>query len=157
MSEKKFKKVGVLMGGPSAERDVSLRSGAAIAGALRTRGYDVLEIDLKTASVDVPAGVEAVFVALHGEFGEDGGVQAILRERKIPYTGSGPEASELAFDKVLSFSQSTKADDAQLKIGLCYLRMGKKPQAKESLNLLVNRFPASEYVPRAKKYLADLN
>ena len=102
MSEKKFKKVGVLMGGPSAERDVSLRSGAAIAGALRTRGYDVLEIDLKTASVDVPAGVEAVFVALHGEFGEDGGVQAILRERKIPYTGSGPEASELAFDKVLS-------------------------------------------------------
>ena len=102
MSVKRFQKVGVLMGGPSSERDVSLRSGAAIAGALRTRGYEVVEIDLKTASVDVPAGVEAVFVALHGEFGEDGGVQSILRERKIPYTGSGPEASELAFDKVLS-------------------------------------------------------
>lgn len=102
MSAKKFRKVGVLMGGPSSEREVSLRSGAAIAGALRTRGYEVVEIDLKTTSVEIPAGVEAVFVALHGEFGEDGGVQAILRERKIAYTGSGPEASELAFDKVLS-------------------------------------------------------
>lgn len=102
MSAKKFKRVGVLMGGPSSEREVSLRSGAAIAGALRTRGYEVVEIDLKTTSVEIPAGVEAVFVALHGEFGEDGGVQAILRERKIAYTGSGPEASELAFDKVLS-------------------------------------------------------
>lgn len=102
MSAKKFKRVGVLMGGPSSEREVSLRSNAAIAGALRTRGYEVVEIDLKTTSVEIPAGVEAVFVALHGEFGEDGGVQAILRERKIAYTGSGPEASELAFDKVLS-------------------------------------------------------
>ncbi len=99
---KRFNKVGVLMGGPSSERDVSLRSGSAVAKALRERGYDVAEIDLKTSAVEIPAGVEAVFVALHGEFGEDGGVQAILRERKVPYTGSGPEASELAFDKVLS-------------------------------------------------------
>jgi len=90
------------MGGPSSERDVSLRSGAAVAKALRERGYDVVEVDLKTSAVDIPSGVEAVFVALHGEFGEDGSVQAILRERKVPYTGSGPEASELAFDKVLS-------------------------------------------------------
>jgi len=62
-----------------------------------------------------------------------------------------------AFDKVLGYGQSQKADDAQLKIGMCYLKMGKKQQAKESLTLLIGRFPQSEYVPRAKKYLADLN
>ncbi|MBD3395681.1 MAG: tol-pal system protein YbgF [Chitinivibrionales bacterium] len=62
-----------------------------------------------------------------------------------------------SFDKVLSYAKSPKADDAQLKIGLSYLKMGKKTHAKESFNLLVNRFPHSEYVPRAKKYLAELN
>ena len=99
---RKFQKVGVLMGGPSAERPVSLRSGAAVAKGLRACGYEVVEIDLTTTTVDVPAGVEAVFIALHGEFGEDGGVQAFLRERGIPYTGAGPEASLVCFDKALS-------------------------------------------------------
>jgi D-alanine-D-alanine ligase len=95
----KFSRVGVLMGGPSAERDVSLRSGAAVAKGLRARGYDVAEIILDSRSVNIPSGVEAVFIALHGEFGEDGGVQAILRELGIPYTGAGPEASRQCFDK----------------------------------------------------------
>ena len=102
MTKKKFRKVGVLMGGPSSEREVSLRSGAAVAAGLRTAGYEVVDIDVKTADLEIPAGVEAVFVALHGEFGEDGTVQAILREKGIPYTGSGPEASRASFDKVLS-------------------------------------------------------
>jgi tol-pal system protein YbgF len=61
------------------------------------------------------------------------------------------------FDKVLGYGKSQKADDAQLKIGMSYLKMGKKAEAKESLNLLINRFPGSEYVPRAKKYLAEIN
>lgn len=102
MSARRFRKVGVLMGGPSSEREVSLRSGAAVANALRTAGYEVLEIDVKDRTVDIPAGVEAVFVALHGEFGEDGEIQALLRAKGIPYTGSGPESSRRAFDKVLS-------------------------------------------------------
>jgi D-alanine-D-alanine ligase len=96
------------MGGPSAEREVSLRSGSAVAGGLRTAGYEVLEIDVPTREVTIPAGVEAVFIALHGEFGEDGTIQALLRDRGIPYTGSGPDASRMAFDKVVSkrvFSQ----------------------------------------------------
>jgi len=90
------------MGGPSAERDVSLRSGAAVAKGLREAGYDVSEVDVRGPDFLLPAGVEAVFVALHGEFGEDGQVQAILERKKIPYTGSGPEASRTSFDKVLS-------------------------------------------------------
>ena len=100
--DQRFKRVTVLMGGPSAERDVSLRSGAAIARGLRAAGYEVMELDVKGHELDIPAGTEAVFIALHGEFGEDGTVQDRLRERGIPYTGSGPEASRLAFDKIAS-------------------------------------------------------
>jgi D-alanine-D-alanine ligase len=102
MTRKRFKKVGVLMGGPSREREVSLHSGRAVVEALRTAGYDVAAIDLKDRELDLPTGIEAVFVALHGEFGEDGQVQALLKQRQIPYTGSGPEASRRSFDKRLS-------------------------------------------------------
>ena len=98
----RFNKVGVLMGGPSSEREVSLRSGAAVASGLRQCGYQVVDIDLVDCNVEIPQGVEAVFVVLQGEFGEDGTVQAILREMQIPYTGSGPESSHRAFDKILS-------------------------------------------------------
>jgi len=99
---RRFDTVAVLMGGPSAERDVSLRSGAAVADGLRQAGYTVVEIDVTGRALDIPEPVQAVFVALHGEFGEDGRVQALLEQRKLPYTGSGPEASQTAFDKVAS-------------------------------------------------------
>jgi D-alanine-D-alanine ligase len=102
MTDRPYRNVGVLMGGPSAEREVSLRSGAAVAAGLRTAGYEAVEIDVTTNDVSIPPGVEAVFIALHGRFGEDGTVQALLRDRGIPYTGSGPDASRLAFDKVVS-------------------------------------------------------
>jgi D-alanine-D-alanine ligase len=98
----RFKRIAVLKGGPSAEREVSLASGAAVARALRARGYDVVEVDVTDAVLDLPPDVDAVFIALHGAFGEDGGVQAILEARGIPYTGSGPTASRLAFDKIES-------------------------------------------------------
>lgn len=99
---KRFRKVAVLMGGPSAEREISLRSGAAVANGLRASGYAVTEIDVKDRTLTIPPGIEAAFVALHGEFGEDGGVQAILERAGIPYTGSSPEASRAAFDKKAS-------------------------------------------------------
>jgi len=99
---KRFKRVAVLMGGPSSERGVSLRSGAAVAKGLREAGYEVIEVDVKGQDFDVPEGVEAAFVALHGEFGEDGQIQKILDAKRIPYTGSGPEASRRSFDKILS-------------------------------------------------------
>jgi D-alanine-D-alanine ligase len=97
-----FKNVAVLMGGPSSEREVSLRSGAAVARGLEQAGYCVQSVELTRAHVDVPAGVEAVFVALHGAYGEDGGVQADLNRLGIPYTGSGYAASRAAMDKAVS-------------------------------------------------------
>jgi D-alanine-D-alanine ligase len=105
----KFKKVAVLMGGPSAEREVSLRSGAAVARGLREAGYVVDEVDARDGELKFAADVEAVFVALHGAFGEDGVVQAKLRDMNMPYTGSGAEASRCSFDKLLSKQMFAKA------------------------------------------------
>lgn len=95
----KFRHIVVLKGGPSAEREVSLASGAAVADALRDGGYDVTEIDVTHTDFVLPGDTDAVFVALHGTFGEDGEVQGLLSERGVPYVGSGPRASRLAFDK----------------------------------------------------------
>ena len=101
-----FKKVGVLLGGLSSEREVSLASGRAVAAGLRRSGFEVVEID---ADRDLDkrlreADVEAVFIALHGKWGEDGTVQGLLEMRGIPYTGSGVTASAAAMDKHLTRS-----------------------------------------------------
>lgn len=100
MSEKL--KVTVMLGGPSAEREVSLRSGNAVAQALRSLGHQVSELDPKTDSWELPAGTQVVFLALHGTYGEDGTVQRRLESLGIPYTGCGPDASRIAFDKFLT-------------------------------------------------------
>ena len=108
--KKKFKKVAVLMGGPSSERAVSLRSGAAVAKALRERGYEVAEVVVgEDSSFAVPPGTEVAFVAMHGRFGEDGTIQALLRRQGVPHTGSSPEASRRAFDKSLSKTTMVQA------------------------------------------------
>lgn len=97
---KRFNRVAVLMGGPSSERAVSLRSGAAVANGLRERGYAVAEVVVgEDCSFELPADADAAFVAMHGKFGEDGTIQGMLRERGVPHTGSSPEASAQAFDK----------------------------------------------------------
>jgi len=93
------KKIAVLKGGPSAERDVSLRSGAAAAEALRAGGFDVTEVTVEGSDFALPAGTELAFLALHGTFGEDGQVQDILAARGIPFTGANAEVSRIAFDK----------------------------------------------------------
>jgi len=93
--------ITVLMGGPSSERDVSLLSGEAIAGALERRGHKVCRADISptdTAALERP-GIDVVFIALHGEFGESGEVQDLCENAHLHYTGSGPRASELAMDK----------------------------------------------------------
>jgi len=99
MRGKNFSRVAVLMGGPSSEREVSLSSGKAVAQGLRQAGYEVSEVDLVDRNLNIPDGVEGVFIALHGAYGEDGQVQAQLDERRIPYTGSGALAGKLSFDK----------------------------------------------------------
>jgi D-alanine-D-alanine ligase len=97
-----YKKVAVLLGGLSAERDVSLSSGAGCAKALREEGFDVVEIDPKTGDLSaqlVAANPDAVFNALHGRWGEDGCVQGLLELLRIPYTHSGVLASAVAMHK----------------------------------------------------------
>jgi len=100
--KKQFQQVAVLKGGFSAERDVSLESGAAVAAGLRDAGYRVTEIDVAASDFTVPENIEAVFIALHGTFGEDGGAQKRLTELGLPYTGADAEASRCAFDKLLA-------------------------------------------------------
>jgi D-alanine-D-alanine ligase len=94
--------ITVLRGGPSAEREVSLRSGAAVARALAKMGHEVHEIDPQPGQLRLPVGTEVVFLALHGTYGEDGQVQAELEALGVPYTGCGVEASRISFDKVLT-------------------------------------------------------
>jgi D-alanine-D-alanine ligase len=98
------KKVAVLYGGRSAEREISLRTGAGCAEALRSRGHDValVDVDLDVAARLRAERVDVAFVALHGRWGEDGSVQGLLESMGIPYTGSGVLASALGMDKVFS-------------------------------------------------------
>lgn len=93
--------VTVLCGGPSSEREVSLKSGAAVAAGLRAAGHDVIEADISPTDLSAlsRADVDVAFIALHGAFGEDGTVQRILEDRGIAYTGSGPPASRIAMHK----------------------------------------------------------
>jgi D-alanine-D-alanine ligase len=95
-------KIAVLMGGPSAEREVSLRSGTAVANALVATGANVLPIDIKNEAFTMPTDVDVAFLALHGTFGEDGTLQQMLENGGIAYTGSGPKASARAFDKIVA-------------------------------------------------------
>lgn len=97
-----FGKIGVLAGGPSSEREISLRSGRAVYEALLRLGHEVILMDVKDGICDIIGGnaIDVAFIALHGKFGEDGTVQGILERMGIPYTGSGVEASRLALDKI---------------------------------------------------------
>ena len=96
--------VTVLMGGPSREREVSLQSGQAVADALQAAGHRVTRSDITpddTRALDRP-GIDVVFIALHGEFGESGEVQTLCEQRGLCYTGSPPNASHLGMDKAAS-------------------------------------------------------
>jgi D-alanine-D-alanine ligase len=92
--------VVVLMGGPSAEREVSRQSGRAVVEALVASGARVTPVEVHDENFGLPRGTDVVFIALHGTFGEDGEVQRILESRGIAYTGSTPEVSARAFDKI---------------------------------------------------------
>lgn len=95
-------KIAVLMGGPGSERDVSLASGHAVAEALVGEGLAAVTVDVTTHRIDLPAGIDLCFNAIHVTFGEDGEMQSVLEEMGVPYTGAGVESSRVAFDKVAS-------------------------------------------------------
>ena len=92
----------VMLGGPSAEREVSLQSGEAVVKALRALGHAVDPLDPRDDSWTLPPDTDAVFLALHGTYGEDGTVQRHLESLGVPFTGCDSAASRIAFDKVLT-------------------------------------------------------
>jgi D-alanine-D-alanine ligase len=131
-----FGKVGVLFGGRSAERDVSIMSGTGVLNALKSRGIDAHAFDPGTQSLAELAeqGFDRVFIALHGRYGEDGSLQGALEQLGIPYTGSGVMASAVGMDKIttkkiwkideiptpdyVSIDQSTDLDEVLVTLGL---------------------------------------
>ncbi|NKE66243.1 D-alanine--D-alanine ligase [Ramlibacter sp. RBP-2] len=104
MNPNDFGKVAVLMGGDSAEREVSLMSGSGVLKALQSRGVDAYAFDPAERDLGElkQSGFQRCFIALHGRFGEDGTVQGALELMGIPYTGSGVMASSIAIDKVMT-------------------------------------------------------
>ena len=99
----RFGRVGVLMGGTSAEREISLRSGSAVLKALQNSGVDAVAVELNNdwSGQIAKAGIQSAFNVLHGTLGEDGCVQGMLEVMGIPYTGSGVMASALCMNKKL--------------------------------------------------------
>jgi len=102
------KKIAVLMGGASKERDISIRTGLAISSALKKNGYDVVEIEFKLGfeSIDIIRNEkpDVAIIAMHGKYGEDGCVQGLLEILRIPYTGGGVMASSVGMDKAVCSS-----------------------------------------------------
>ncbi|MFA5320354.1 MAG: D-alanine--D-alanine ligase [Candidatus Omnitrophota bacterium] len=101
-------KIGVLLGGPSSEKEISLKSGRAVCSGLSFLGLEALPVEVATDNVPAAeqllrdSGIDCAFIALHGYFGEDGQIQEILERIGLPYTGSGPAASRLCMDKAAS-------------------------------------------------------
>ncbi|MGB8369196.1 MAG: D-alanine--D-alanine ligase [Limisphaerales bacterium] len=127
--------ITVMLGGPSAEREVSLRSGAAVAKALRSLGHKVHELDPRDESWVLPPGTDVVFLALHGTYGEDGTVQRRLDELGAIYTGCDAEASRIAFDKVLTKKRCVEARVPTVKF--LVVSSGKTPWPENWLPPLV--------------------
>lgn len=126
--------VAVVMGGPSAEREVSLNTGAAIANALREYGYtNVVEIDLDPRNFGkqlAESKAEIVFNAVHGLYGEDGRLQTLLEIREMPYTGSGMIASVSCMDKVIT---KRMLRDAGISTPACLIVNKKESGIKEKI------------------------
>lgn len=108
MVKKDLGRIGILMGGPSTEREISLKSGRAVYEHLKNHDLEAVPIDIDTENAATCAeklksmDLDVAFIALHGRFGEDGKIQKILEDLCIPYTGSGVMASKLALDKISS-------------------------------------------------------
>lgn len=102
--------IALLKGGPGSERAVSLKTAESVAEALHSIGAQVVEVDVTGPDFEVPAGTFIAMNLIHGTFGEDGQLQAILEKRGIRYTGAGVESSRICFDKALSKQRFIAAD-----------------------------------------------
>jgi D-alanine-D-alanine ligase len=149
-------RIAVLMGGPSAEREVSLASGQRVVDALRPTGAVVFPVVVDGAEFVLPAKMDVAFIALHGTFGEDGQIQRILEERGVAYTGSGPEASERAFDKILAkdcfleagIPTPASGDDAKFPVVVKPARQG----SSVGVAIVRDRSALAAAIKRAREY-----
>lgn len=121
------------MGGDSSEREISLRSGKAIAGALRRGGIEVIEIGEKEPVEEgvIAHSFDRAFIALHGRKGEDGQIQAFLEKQGIPYTGSGVAASRLAMDKVASKKKCIEMQFLTPHFEVFCVKIGQVPEVQQ--------------------------
>jgi len=140
-------KVAVLTGGIGSEREISIQSGKCVSEALKEAGFNVVTADVRPDNLDIleDSSVDVFFPALHGEFGEDGQLQQILHDKSLVYTGSGPIASKLAFDKMASkklFAEAEVATPAVIEFN-----------ARTNINQLEKQlqYLADEYVVKPVK------
>jgi len=134
-------KVAVLMGGIGEERDISIQSGSSVAQALKEAGLDVVTSDIKPGNLGIlqDSSIDVFFVALHGKFGEDGQLQQIMEDKSLCYTGSGPAASRLAFDKLAGKEYFAKAGVTTPKV-IKFDSQAKIEHLEKQLSRLGERF-----------------
>lgn len=132
-----YGRIGIFMGGPSAEREVSLRSGKAVLEALLSKRHNAKPVELDTVTKEElkSLDIDIAFIALHGSFGEDGQLQSMLEELNMPYTGSRVAASRLAMDKVASRGRFQRNG---LSVPKCeVLRNGANPNLKFGMPIVI--------------------
>jgi D-alanine-D-alanine ligase len=134
-------KVAVLMGGISEERDISIQSGSCVAQALKQARLDVVTSDVGPDNLDIleDSSIDVFFIALHGRFGEDGQLQQILEDKGLCYTGSGPKASRLAFDKLAAKQRFIEANVTAPK-AIAFDANTKPKELENQLLRLSNKF-----------------
>lgn len=159
------KKIALLKGGPGNERNVSIKTAESVAEALRSLGADVVEVDVTGPDFEVPEGTFVAMNLIHGTFGEDGQLQALLEQRGIPYTGTGVESSRIAFDKALSKekfiaagvptprSQIYKLDGSEpLQISIPLVSKPPREGSSVGVNICRTEEEWTKAVEEAKKY-----
>jgi D-alanine-D-alanine ligase len=143
----KEKRIGVLMGGLSREREISLKTGKAILNALNEKGYNAIPVDVgyDIAEKLIKKKIDCAFLSLHGRFGEDGTIQGMLELMRIPYTGSGVLASALAIHKIISKKIFLSEKIPTPPFGVVRREeLGKKPSTSFPLSLPLVVKPARE-------------
>lgn len=159
------KKIAVLFGGPGSEREVSVKTAESVVAALKTKGAEVIEVDVKGPDFEVPSDVFIAMNLIHGTFGEDGELQSILEVRGIPYTGAGVQSSRIAFDKAKSKdkfiaagvptprSQNYLLDDSEpLSISIPLVSKPPREGSSVGVNICRTEEEWSKAVEEAKKF-----
>jgi len=163
-------KIAVLMGGPGSEREVSIATGQAVLAALQEKGLNAVGVEVKDDQPTLPEGTGLVYNTIHGTFGEDGGLQAYLEEKGVPYTGAGLESSRIAFDKSLSKAVFEKAGvptpQAEIfepsagsdrpKMPIPYVVKPPREGSSVGIRIVKDESEAEEAIAEAAKYGSDL-